>query len=474
MKSRVDIIPTTLDLDEILTWQIISEPLLSTLSKVFSDTQMPLYYIVLNLFGLLFDGQMNDYWLRIPSVFFSIMTILTIFFYSTTRINPLTAFITIFPVIYWNLSFFSLSIYARPYSLLILLITINLLSLFQLINPSLDKNRGKRTTLIFNITLPLIALTHHLFTIYFATILFIILIQPNLKKLLFKNIIKTKAMLFHALWITLIYIPILAYQYLNYSSRLSWVPEKGISSLIGLINRNVLGNTFSWGSSSLISDYIFVSICIIGMLANLFFKRKLTRQHHQSIFLLSYILTISLFFMIVSISLQPLIVPRYFSILMPAIFLTGAMIIEEIITETSNSKKILMALFFIPITFPLIYPKVPSELGNYKIDIKQLIRRINKQSVLEDKVLCLFSKKDSNSISKKENIFTMYSQMYHQKNVCKKVLTIESSTPNDFREFNTIIYYGNKPVPNKWLKKYNILFSDNDRYNYTYLMFLEK
>src|SRR5690606_24313696 len=132
----------------------------------------PLYFTILKVLNSFF--YLNDYWLRVPSIIFAQLTLFSLGSFIYKKTNLFYGILAILFISVLN-SFEEISIYARPYSLLTLLVVLNFITLDQW----LCKNSEHTTLKIpktFYVTLFLISITHHLGLIYFCSLFLSIII----------------------------------------------------------------------------------------------------------------------------------------------------------------------------------------------------------------------------------------------------------------------------------------------------------
>src|SRR4051812_30570502 len=81
---RETLVSTSLDVDELYTWDLLHQSWSEISSARYYDVHLPLYFYIAKVFLWFFPD--NDYWIRIPSVIFSLMS-LTLISYLTRLKN---------------------------------------------------------------------------------------------------------------------------------------------------------------------------------------------------------------------------------------------------------------------------------------------------------------------------------------------------------------------------------------------------
>ena len=266
------------------------------------DSNPPLYFLFLNFWGRLSDGE---FWMRLPSVLFAFITILIVYYFTRKFIDERTALIASFLLavspfhIYYSQE-------VKMYSLLILLSFISVASLTLSL-----REENKKYFISYSI-----ATAAALYTHYFAIYLLIVEIGVILILLIFKDVRRNfkKLFCFSIAGIFLIYLPwvpvMLKEHFFNTSGFVgTWIPKPGIKTFFYTLKN------FSVGFSSPRVNYIpasitYASLAFAGMI-HLIKEKKTT-----GLFIVAFVFSAPLGLFLASLK-SPVYLDRYISFVLP-------------------------------------------------------------------------------------------------------------------------------------------------------------
>ena len=246
--------------------------------------------------------------------------------------------------------------------------------------------------------------------------------------------------------------------------------KKNFSDLVTLLSRFLHAD-----------GVIDIAFLCLGLLFYWIINREKTIERRTFLFLLKNMLATSLIFYIISNVLQPMLVLRYFSIILPTLFLINVYFVKSLYERRGSARSWLMVFFFVPLIinfiFPIflsvIFPDKSSGIMDSKLDIKHFIKDIKLEEMGAGVVLCILED-DWNVIgNEKSSIVSMYSIMYHEKNICSKTIVMKELENNKNREYTYILYYGKKSLPVSMINKYKMIkeISSADKHEgYAYLL----
>jgi len=159
LDKRSILVETSLELDEILSWNLALNSWGDLFKEVYGFTHQILYYLILKIW-IFFSPVNNDYWIRVPSLLFSFSSLALIFSYFFERGKEVAGVFVVL-LFYFNSEFLFLSTHNRPYALLLFLAVINILSLSIYL-----KGKNKIFSDVFFISLLLMLLTHYISVFY--------------------------------------------------------------------------------------------------------------------------------------------------------------------------------------------------------------------------------------------------------------------------------------------------------------------
>jgi len=375
------------------------------------DNQQVLYY-ALNKIFYYFVPQ-NDFWLRFPALMYGIAT-LFLLFYFFYRIGRKHTAILASLLFTFSIPALQYSTFARPYSLVLLLVTINLIAFYSsFISKENVIQNSKR---IFMASLILLAFTHSLFIPYFCAVLFSSLLFQNLRPKIIEYFLdKRLFILFFVPYVTAVY-----YQINNALHNSSWIQGKSFYKTLEYLL------TFNLSFYAFQKYALLVSVLILIIFALLFkFRSKLSLWGK---FNFSVVMMISTTYLIASHLFNPMIVKRYFCFVYPSL-------IFFVCCSFATFLKKKHTLLFL---FPLIFFITENETTKYdfisrRVEVKQFFRDIDKKLVQDSNILC---------INKFWDVTEKYSILYHQRNICSQTLTDFITMPQTINQ-KTIIYAGN-------------------------------
>lgn len=430
--------------DELYTWRISSGSLIDQFTSLTKDTQMPLYYLSIKLLDLLLGDNLNDFWIRVPSYLFFLTNLSVIFLYARSlKLSYALAAFSILPILL-NSNLYYYSIYARPYSLLVLLITINLISLSFL----LIKKRGdtKKILAVFHISLFLTALTHHLFLFYVFALVIAVLLSKNLRKEALSSLYTKGWLIFQCLWLAIIYMPSFCFQFLSSSNKIAWISSSGLLDL-----KSAFLSLFF--PSTLVSGLLIFILVMIAVFY--FFLNKQRRESYPTTLFYGKALCLTLLlFYLVSNTIQPVIEKRYLLILLPFISLLTAHFLKLMSIESSKKMIVVIGIMLSPMLLqitPMSFKHSPLFQKQY---IKQFIREIEQKDFI-GKTACLMSFDFEFSENLKTSIFSNYSKMYFGSDICDFTFTGNFKEVENLQSYGQILFYDGIRHPNKNLNTLN-------------------
>lgn len=375
--------PLPLDFDEILSWDLstLNTPHLLTYFK--SDTQLPLYYLILKLCTSIW-GELTDQGLRLLSFF---MTLIGSWFLLQTNQNHsrILSFLTM-AILITSHPFISIFAYARPYALMFLLICMSL----KLTKEKFFSKDDQTFSYAEFLLLFSLGLTHYLgFFFVVAHLLSLLALK--------RNYFRTKSFYISATTFTPILIFFLNFQ-LRHIDKISWIARLNFSPIKTILYALPAGYFFTL-------FYIFFN-----------FKKSDPFQRYLSLnFLTSFLI-----FICTSLTISPLWINKYFIIFIPGFFLLTSITFEQM-RQKHHTK--LIALIFI------------TSLGWGFSDredngIKKLIHYIGENHITNIACISPVPGNYSNALSK-------YSIQLNGKSICDSTQT--SSADVIFSKFNYLI-----------------------------------
>ncbi len=386
--QRDVLLTASLDPDEILSWNLATGSFGELFSEGLKHCQQFLYYLVLKLWSFVFPS--NDYWIRMPSLLFGTGTIAVLFFLSRRVFKEEHLFFqAVLLFLYPQVVFYST--YARPYGLLILLISINLYFLYK---TYFQSNLSKRDLHFFLISLIGILFTHHVGAIYLIAIVMSLLMA--------KRKIGPKFDLIPYQIFLIIYLAQFIKQKGFLSQSVSWIEPMSLARLPEFIFNNRL-------------YLIFFILPLVGIGFSL--KRKLQNKvETRDRFLVFNLSVIVLFFIGIclgSLLVTPLFTHRHFYLLFPSIFLLSLFGLEDV--KNYKSFILILLLFFILSGGHKLYKREVIS-GGYA-DTKTFLRTLNKHVDIKSGFTCVHERGGI------ENFLKNYSIQYYNVDICKKYST---------------------------------------------------
>ena len=360
-----------LHIDEVISWEWMLNSWSYLAERLLADTQTPLYYVLQKLYLLIIPG--NDYWLRILPFFFFVVSLFALFSFSQKKIGIWGAAL-VTSMYLSNDLIEKHSIFARPYSLLVLLVMINLLSFM--------KGRTQQISLSKNywfiISLILIPYTHHLGFIYeFSLLLTSVFLYTR------REILKT-------LLIVLPFIaPIIILLFFQYGQAMNY---------ISWVNNPVYTK----------SSYLFffdsrsypVLMVILFLTAWKKFSKNFGLSREQKFLVINLILNLG-FILIYSEMQTSLLIDRYFCFLLPSVFLLIVYFWEE--------RPFKPSFLIIGTLILLITSTFPDFIFKSRLHLKEVVQDLP-QKLIDDRNGCL--------IGTNLPLFRPYAMEKYKKDIC--------------------------------------------------------
>jgi hypothetical protein len=432
--SRRDIIrASALDEDELISWSLIRLPWKSFFSAIYQDTQQPLYYFLLKIIHAFIPLQ-NDEWLRYPSLFLGLGTVLILYHYCSKNFSFLPAVLAVlFLIVHPEFKYFS--VYARPYSLLYFLISMNAWSVMEIYY---RKNEIPFFRRLFFISAILLCLTHYLAYFYF----FILVL--NLAVFKTSEFWKGWGKLIYVFFaFALFYIPLTVYQY-KFRSFLAWVPDSFQNTLYTI--KEIMGFSPSLPLTLLLLIAGFLIFFILRYVQNE------SKERSEILFLLSLQLTGILLFIIFSQFFFPVFVAKYLFIFFPfTILLISHVFTFFKISEHSGAVLFLIILF-------VNFHGLEKNENHWKFDSKEFFKQVHERHLVKesDRILC-------NSPRGPHKIFAGYSENFFGRDICSTYRFDQKEFAQQEYEFLINIKSLPKdPVFAGKLENYTVYFSSRD------------
>lgn len=381
LQQRETLTSVTLEGDEIFSWLIVSKDWKTFAIHLFNDSQKFLYYVLLKLWRIIIPVE-NDYWIRVPSLLFSSLSV-SFFYLVLSRFLPVTSAI-IGTFLYAKIPILThFASYNRPYSLLMLLGILNILCVYYLLNSRRHRNLFEW---LFLLLLILLLETHYLSVIYSLSILlslFILKVSISYKKL---------GVLLAYL---VIYFFQLAFQWKHSLTLVSWIESAHFDFVDTFKFFFLAGNVVYFQLHSL-----------IGVIFLFWVYRKKFANKLITFSLLSVALglLLSLIFSFLIIKLSQF---RYYLFYLPYLFIAIAYGLHYFV-------KMIGDYWLISVLF-LNSPVIDKERYSYREDIKGFFYQIKNEKLVapNSSILCVY--RDTYTES-----FSLYSKMHFNKDICSK------------------------------------------------------
>lgn len=416
------LIESSLDYDEILSWEWETGSWANLFYDVFNDTQQILYYVLVKAF-LFVAPVNNDYWIRVPSLVLGSAAFLGIFYYVRKNYSWLTAVFFVGMVVFHPLISYVVT-YNRPYSLLLFLMGINICLAHSIFIKRNTENKWINWS--FFISLVAIGFTHYLGFFYGASLLVGTVVATGFDPI--RKFLNSTAMKVAILIALTVLISCFIYQF-QYRHRINWIYENQPSL------KAALWQTFGIGG-------VLLGIFFIQL--NKFKDRDPTEKFLAVGILVSLLLICSF----------RIWVDRYMTILLPFSIWLSALYMEKavnfvrkrgLIVEYSFVALMGGAFLFSPVLADAVFPGMafggvsgdfsrPFRLGNSQ-GVKHLFFTMKEAQLVfpETKVLCV----DIPSLA--EHPLAQYSKMYWGRDVCTEY-TSSFDKDTDLSNYHYIIH----------------------------------
>lgn len=382
------LINTTLEFDELFTWNISLKSIFDILVTCFKDTQQPLYFLIVKFCNFLSWGNL-EFVGRWVSFFFGLLSVVVFYtYYNKTIKTKYSVFLAVLLII--NPLFFYLSTFARPYSLICLLVICHLIELSKIL-----LNEKKSSNLLIFISF-LLLISHNLSLVYLFSVLVSLLIYS---KSTLKLILKSRKISLGLLGLIISIVTV--YFQLDYSLvNVSWINALSVEEA----GRFVLDIFFKVKYQSLaISEILFITTIFGAIVLSLHFNKNIFFRVNFCIVLLFLFCMLTLNF-----SFHPILVDRYFIFIIPS-FLITLIFMLEMISNTINENISLLLVLFTVVHFSynqgLDY--------NYRGHLKEGFQKISMMELAKDeKIYCIVKN------PAKDIIFANYSKLMLGSNRC--------------------------------------------------------
>lgn len=397
------LINTTLEFDELFTWNISLKSIFDIFVTCFQDTQQPLYFIIVKFCNFLSWGNL-EFVGRWVSFFFGLLSVVVFYTYcnKTTKANYsvfLAALLLIHPL------FFHLSTFARPYSLICLLVICHLVELSKII-----LNEKKSINLLIFISF-LLLISHNLSLLYLFSVLVSLLISSKSTR---KRILKSRK--FSLGLVGLIISIVTVYFQLDHSLvNVSWIRVLSF----GEAGRFVLDIFFKVKYQRLaIWEILFITTIFGAIVLSLIINKNIFFRVNFSIVLLFLFCMLT-----INYSFHPILVDRYFIFIIPS-FLIALVFMLETISNFINEN-----IAFLLVLFTVVHYSYNQGLDyTYRGHLKEGFQKISLMELAkEEKIYCIVKN------SAKDIIFANYSKLILGSNRCLYEFT-------DSQNINKAIY----------------------------------
>lgn len=420
---------SSLNMDEILSWQWASGSWGDLFRGVYNDTQQILYYALLKIFMLMAPAE-SDLWVRIPSLLLGSFAVCGIYQYVRRNYSLPTALFFIVGSITHPLIAY-VSTYNRPYALLFFLTAWHLFLAHRLLIQSKAASNGVKWLLVFGTVA--IPFAHYLGLFYLFSVFCAVLMTVGMKPI--AQLFKSSAKRVFVLSMFAVVGVCLAYQY-QFRERISWA----------------LGGDVNFFRS------VFTSSGFSGILLVTFFvDLKNFRQRSVTEKFLSAGLVVGLSLMIVSRMWTPV----YMIILTPYFLWLAALYFEKIFMSVRTkdffkSYALSIALAALVFINPYFIQRITPEFkvfmatnaflkvfrtGNWD-GIKNLLEHLKENRLIQEntKVLCI--RPEWLLIDKP---IELYSKMYFGKDICTEYLT-NVDHKVEVTKYDYVIYVQKKDI----------------------------
>ncbi|HAR41122.1 MAG TPA: hypothetical protein DCS07_00560 [Bdellovibrionales bacterium] len=397
--NRYQLIASSMNFDEILSWELAFSSWRDLFVGVTHDTQQLLFYGILKLYAYIIP-QNNDYWIRFPALIFGGATACLVFYYSRSRFSRLTvAASALFILSHPLLSI--ISTFCRPYSLLVFLMTVILYTARKIF---FERTAKWTDEWIFIASAAALGFVHYLALPFLAALVMSLRIFGiNIFKL-FHSWQRTGLIILSQLTLA----GFLVYQW-QYRTNVLWIFE-GEDEFLR-----------SW-----ISATGAVFILALVWIAPYLWMNKLKPRYEG--FLLSVLLLLTVFFLVMNVA-----VFRYLSILIPATLLLFPFAIEKVIQFRSVVLFFLIAIFLSgPFRFSQTAALLPPTAADFP-GVKKFLKSAKETGLLSprSRVLCI------TYIVPSVAVLNYYSKMHWDQDICD--FYAETASGIDINSFDQIL-----------------------------------
>lgn len=425
-----------LDFDELYSWGLTQVTFSELFKGVYQDTQQPLYYFLLSILNKigLFEGGVGY---RIASMLIGLGGLLIFFALSKKLYGLSIALLSTILLIHVE-SFFHLSVYLRPYTLIFLLLC---LVNFAVLYRSEKLNNSFESNIRFLFILCLLFLTHNLYAFFIiplALAIYVLEIKINLKAVF----------IFFIPFVLILSFTL--FQYKNSIHYVSWVPEVSFKEGLLIIRKAVFPYLYNKG------NILLTFILAVYLIYPLLIWSKIPMSEKKTIFFYY----ISIFFYILPISLfsylkSSLMVERYFIYIIPPLYL-----LIGHCSHLMKRKGLILLLASVIFSIGSVSSGAP-----YRINFKSLLDQIPSDS---RKSICLFDKGFFYNIGETLNHYT---KVTFGKDVCRSIAYIDKDV-SSYKKFELILFFKRSKID---LKKdlpesFKLVNSINNRTGNIYLL----
>lgn len=402
---------TSLEMDELYTWFAVTKNTSDFFSFIIHDTQQFLYYIILKVIYVI-NPVAQDITFRYVTGFFAVLAIYVFYLILREKFENYIALIGAL-LLALHSNFYHISVYARPYSLLLFFVLLNQLSFMKLDNKALFKY-------LFHISLFMALYTHYLAAIYFLAFLVAAFLKER-KKL--QELISKKVLLTYFLF-GIFYAGQFIYQSKHSSQNISWIKNGSLFSNIDYLN---ISSPFIH-----IAEGINFSIVVtVGVLLFLVVTGLCNLKRSTNLFFWLLFIFFNILMVLIDYFVKPILVDRYFSLIIPCmLFILIDLIYLSIGHKMKSMESVLLIL---PMLFLL---SLSQKNYDYRGFLRQGFKMLKStQLVPAKKIVCL----TDTTPYEGEIIFSNYSKQFFGEDVCLDKLTWRNG--GDIPNWADILFY---------------------------------
>ena len=421
LNRRFVLTSITLSTDEIYSWNVSMMSWGNLFLEILNNTVPFAYYIILKLWVYVIPTN-NDFWIRVPSLFFGIFGVQLLLFHIHEEISKTSAAL-IGLYLLFDPVFLDLIAFNRAYSLLFLLSVINSLSVYYFVKTD-NKVFAQK---VFFSSLCVLLFVSNLSMIYFATLMSVLFIlRINVFALLKRSTLVLLGLVFIS------FCSMFLYQFIFNIERISWVSEEVNSFFRG------------W--------HLFLTFS----LSLAFLRKKVLEKKNREVRF--YTLVISLGIIVIFICnylITPILVDRYLFMFYPYLYLLLAYSVKDAIESSTIISLVSLALI---LGFVFSNGDLGMKEYSHRSDIKHFMKELKEKEILSgrDDTLCLIN----NTYS---DILVRYSEMHFKRNICRVNKSYDPTIKNIDNEY--IIFHDDQNISKDiYVDSYKVIYRFKEKF----------